>query len=143
MYVCILCYSYTVNETCLQKALQKTVFPIGHMTKSQVRKIAKEAGLHRTACRKEVIYYVYMYNICMYIHAYLRMYIHMYIRTNVRTYIHSYTHTCMHTYIHVCIYTYTRKHTLACTHIYLHLLHIRVWVFVSLVNVDSQSLLRR
>lgn len=40
-------------STVSQKALQKTVFPIGHVTKSQVRKIAKEAGLHRTACRKE------------------------------------------------------------------------------------------
>ena len=37
-----------------QKALQRTMFPIGGMMKSKVKAIAQEAGLERISKKKEV-----------------------------------------------------------------------------------------
>ena len=37
-----------------QRALQRTMFPVGQYTKSFVRQIAREAGLDHTLRRKEV-----------------------------------------------------------------------------------------
>ena len=38
----------------VQAALQRTLFPIGHLIKSEVRQIAREAGLDWVADKKEV-----------------------------------------------------------------------------------------
>ena len=38
-----------------QDALQKTIFPIGHLTKDVVKKMAVQAGLAKIAERKEVL----------------------------------------------------------------------------------------
>ena len=37
-----------------QRVLQNTLFPIGHLTKSEVRRIANEAGFKRVNEKKEV-----------------------------------------------------------------------------------------
>lgn len=42
------------------------MFPIGHLTKSQVRTIARDNGLHEIANKKEVIIIVNKINISMY-----------------------------------------------------------------------------
>ena len=38
-----------------QSALQKALFPVGNLQKSQVKQIATENGLEKTAKRKEVL----------------------------------------------------------------------------------------
>jgi hypothetical protein len=45
--------SFHVTHT--QTILQKILFPIGHLLKSEVRQIAREAGLSWVADKKEVI----------------------------------------------------------------------------------------
>ena len=42
------------NGIFLQTALQRTLFPVGHMIKSEVRQVAREAGLSWVADKKEV-----------------------------------------------------------------------------------------
>ena len=37
-----------------QSVLQRSLFPIGHLMKQEVKRIAVEAGLERTARKKEV-----------------------------------------------------------------------------------------
>ena len=41
-------------STVPQSSLLNTLFPIGHMTKREVKEIAIENGLHRIAKKKEV-----------------------------------------------------------------------------------------
>lgn len=50
------------------------MFPIGHLTKSQVRAIARDNGLHEIANKKEVIIIVNKINISMYCLVYILEY---------------------------------------------------------------------
>ena len=47
------CNDYIILS-CVQTILQRTLFPIGHLLKSEVRQIAREAGLSWVADKQEV-----------------------------------------------------------------------------------------
>ena len=47
------CNDYIIIS-CVQTILQRTLFPIGHLLKSEVRQIAREAGLSWVAEKEEV-----------------------------------------------------------------------------------------